>query len=569
MCQPIAIIQFPADFQYDGAYEYNGDNYLGYRRAGVKFRVSGNALAKFRAAGQVRFIRFSRAGSTGWGFLNHEGDLAAVAAIYNRSQSERYKQAERQQAPNGEWYLSPRAFERFVGVGATTRDTWRKNGVPILEGDALDTHDFPDGNGMLTPFYSEKQAKGIVEARAATDGALTLASKAAKKCRVDVCLVSKLAHDGVIEAELRPTRIGSRTFRAWWVSVPNLRRELLRRGHARRTPRAITDAISSEKAAQLIGRHPATIRKLVRRGKIKGEYLGHEHQGGRRLVVSRDSALTYQASCDKALSLSGEEPWIGKRRIRAQYPDLSWDILRPYLYDERTVPPLGRSVGVRFVKRPPGLKCPHKKVREFWAEDVRVLVEWVKTPRAPAGPSPRVQRTLAFLKTYLAGGRSCPKQDIIAAAAEKGIKKQWLNEAIPYLEDLVRENDGTRGKGRFTRWRLEQLNAAKSNGHTSKSSAEEPNPLAQANGTSPQPANAGVHINPEPKRRGRPKGRDPEVIRREKAMLAAWDRGEFGTNKAAAGRAFKFHRQDATKLINAHERKKCKKQFAQKKPCQG
>jgi hypothetical protein len=42
-------------------------------------------------------------------------------------------------------------------------------------------------------------------------------------------------------------------------------------------------------------------------------------------------------------------------------------------------------------------------------------------------------------------------------------------------------------------------------------------------------------------------------------MLASWDRGEHGTNKAAYGRAFGFHRSDATKLINAHEAKKCRK----------
>ncbi len=41
-------------------------------------------------------------------------------------------------------------------------------------------------------------------------------------------------------------------------------------------------------------------------------------------------------------------------------------------------------------------------------------------------------------------------------------------------------------------------------------------------------------------------------------MLEAWDRGEY-PSKAQAGEAHGFHRSDATKIINAHERKKCRK----------
>lgn len=67
---------------------------------------------------------------------------------------------------------------------------------------------------------------------------------------------------------------------------------------------------------------------------------------------------------------------------------------------------------------------------------------------------------------------------------------------------------------------------------------------------------------PERKRRGRPKGRDPEVVQREKDMLADWDaaleRGEC-ISKAELGRKHGFDRSDATKLINDHERRKCRK----------
>src|SRR5262249_6012783 len=59
-------------------------------------------------------------------------------------------------------------------------------------------------------------------------------------------------------------------------------------------------------------------------------------------------------------------------------------------------------------------------------------------------------------------------------------------------------------------------------------------------------------------RRGRPKGETPDVSRRKKEMIQAWDRGEYET-KAEAGRAHGFQRSDAAKIIKAHERKKCRK----------
>jgi hypothetical protein len=58
----------------------------------------------------------------------------------------------------------------------------------------------------------------------------------------------------------------------------------------------------------------------------------------------------------------------------------------------------------------------------------------------------------------------------------------------------------------------------------------------------------------ETRKRGRPKGRTAKRERREREMLERWDRGEYGTNKAKAGRAHGFHRQDATTIILNHER---------------
>jgi hypothetical protein len=72
-------------------------------------------------------------------------------------------------------------------------------------------------------------------------------------------------------------------------------------------------------------------------------------------------------------------------------------------------------------------------------------------------------------------------------------------------------------------------------------------------------ASSSEQVKPTRKPRGRPLGTiDPDVAKRKRKMLAAWDRGEFET-KVAAAKEYDFHRSDATKYINEHEAKKCRK----------
>src|SRR5437899_2443646 len=91
----------------------------------------------------------------------------AFPTAFTSSQAEGYQAKRRQQLESGEWYLSPREFSRAVGVSATTRDYWHENGIPILDGEFPDVAEFPDANGMLTPYWSEQQALNIIDARKA------------------------------------------------------------------------------------------------------------------------------------------------------------------------------------------------------------------------------------------------------------------------------------------------------------------------------------------------------------------------------------------------------------------
>jgi hypothetical protein len=89
-----------------------------------------------------------------------------------------------------------------------------------------------------------------------------------------------------------------------------------------------------------------------------------------------------------------------------------------------------------------------------------------------------------------------------------------------------------------------------------KDSAPTAPPATSASPASPDNGTAD-QSRPAPRsKRGRKRGwRDPDVARRKKEMLDAWDQCEY-TSKANAGAAFGFHKSDATKLINQHMAKR-------------
>lgn len=62
---------------------------------------------------------------------------------------------ERQQAPNGEWYLSPKAYKKKLGITRQTWRYWKAVGIPILGGERLDAHRFRDACGRQVDYGSE------------------------------------------------------------------------------------------------------------------------------------------------------------------------------------------------------------------------------------------------------------------------------------------------------------------------------------------------------------------------------------------------------------------------------
>jgi excisionase family DNA binding protein len=388
MSKPVAILQWPVGTEYTGVLSYNDAVWIDSHKSYERYRLQTGQLSELREAERLHYIQVRRPGMNALVYLNNEEELATIAAAQHRPPRERYQQAERRQAPNGEWYLAPRAYYRRLRITKRTVRYWRKFGIPILEGEELDTHAFVDANGRKTTYYSESQAQRIEEARkesAATEKTDDIVREdiAAKRCRVSVNLVRRLAKKQAIESERRPVHKGGQTVEMYFVSLKGLRRYLRRRARKTRKAKTITDPVSVDEVANLCGVHRTTVNNWIKNKRISHENIGQirgapRWGGGRRFVVSRSEALKYAAGLPSG---DGEE-WLYRFQIKLQFPGLSFRILEHYSIRKPkayNVPPLGRPVAIRSVDRPPGLMCPFERVHQFSRQDVNVLVEWLQT----------------------------------------------------------------------------------------------------------------------------------------------------------------------------------------------
>ena len=154
----------------------------------------------------------------------------------------------------------------------------------------------------------------------------------------------------------------------------------------------------------------------------------------------------------------------------------------------------------------------------------------------------RIRRARAkaedFLSRRLADGEWHQCQILKKEAARLGIQKKPLFAAIKELR--VEKRNALHGRGPGF-WRLVVLQGA---GHAN----------AEATAGQTQPSHLKPTVQPK---RGRPPGSvDSDVQERKRLMLEAWERQDYGDNKARYARQFNFHRQDASKIINSFEAKK-------------
>jgi hypothetical protein len=373
----------------------DGEKFVDSNQAFSRFRLRPHHLCHLRDASKVSFIQVTGAGAGLGRILNHLRELESASAEYSISQAEvhrwlaSYHGAERQRAPNGAWYLSPRAFCRFVNISANTLfNRWRPKGVPILDHEPLDTHKFRDANGRLIDFYSEKQGRKIIKAREDTSSKRVPAKVAAQRCGVDARYVTKLAKDRKIDAVLQPTRIRGRlTKPAYLVDVDSLHKSLRQKEQAK-TPQRISDPIGVKDAARCFGIGLCTLLRYIRNGRIDKETVNPEgNRGWGRWVLSRRQVVEFVAQFRRPQTTGSEEKWLFPRHVRIQF-GITKEVL--YRYGEEAVPPMGRPLHFRLVDRPPGLRCRSARVRQWAAEDARRLSDWLKAPEAAtdAGPQP-------------------------------------------------------------------------------------------------------------------------------------------------------------------------------------
>ncbi len=395
-------------------------------------------------------------------------------AEYNRTLSERYQKTARQQAPSGEWYLSPKTFRVLVNVSySTLLDNWRAHGIPILDYEALDSYPFRNASGRMVDYYSESQGQRIIAARKASASAtptddivaekasasatptddIVAETVAAKRCMVSVNRVRRLAHARAIESERRYIykAEGRQTTEIYFVSVSSLRRHLHDVAANKQRPKSIADPFSVKEAAQECGVQPATINCWINAKKIRHENPGHVGRGGRRFVVSRSEVLEFAATQKRTLSSGDKEEWLYLFQVAIQFPQLSEKTLWYYSKHKHrgiigyNVPPLGRPVTTRTVDRPPGLRCPYKRVSQFFAADVRALVKWLaarangSAPSLLDGAEPAVAETAPASGAARAAATTLPRWDEMTATLfwGEGSIRQFRSNPAKNQRDLI------------------------------------------------------------------------------------------------------------------------------------
>jgi hypothetical protein len=111
----------------------------------------------------------------------------------------------------------------------------------------------------------------------------------------------------------------------------------------------------------------------------------------------------------------------------------------------------------------------------------------------------------------------------------------------------------------FTEWFIDWVTPKSHRGRRYVVSSDPAFTVVESVPTDTRPDDVQYNSSPPPRRKGRcgrPKGRRMDnVVKREQKMLADWDQGKY-SSKAEAGRAHGFHRSDASKLINAHEKER-------------
>jgi hypothetical protein len=309
--------------------------------------------------------------------------------------------------------------------------------------------------------------------------------------------------DYLVVAEIEEKCGVTRTFFNHWRAKPSR----LRRGEKalRTRPEVVAD-----------GRRTRTFRLAGRLGDVRAILSGEEseHPGDGSPSVPRPGALaeaTVKKLLAEALHKGPLEKSEGQRLAREKR------------ISRRQLRRAARSLKIRFCVVGVGADR---------------MCYWCLPGQAPPPliHAPARNKAAEFLRAALANGAQ-PLQKLLKLARQKGINRAVLFQAKDALGVISERHQSAV-------WKL--LGTAQTRPAAPETEANQQKMSASA-----------VESPPAKRRRGRPKGTtDPQVAKRTKDMLDAWDRGEFNANKSAAGRAYGFDPADANRLINAHERGK-------------
>jgi hypothetical protein len=174
-------------------------------------------------------------------------------------------------------------------------------------------------------------------------------------------------------------------------------------------------------------------------------------------------------------------------------------------------------------------------------------------PHKDAVRRQRLEAAKKYLREIMGNRRMRPAHVYAKMKRQHGMPKRLVRSAFKDLKG--REV----GNGRARLWQLPFATPAALSNPPPFAGNEVPQAVPEPNVAPPSADEAASPGTRGKRRGGRPKGPTEDWKNRKRAMIEGWDRGDYGDNKAEAGRAHDFHRSDATNIINAHEREKRRK----------
>jgi hypothetical protein len=474
--------------------------------------------------------------------------------------------------PQSVGLLRLREAAKRIGCSVALFDWWDRNGCPYCPGfrlrDGRDKKLAPRtaGHRRGPAFVREKDvgriAKGFAEAADPPDTIIRSGNEfytIDKAVRYSGLLKHTIQHNA---KRLSSLHLRLRGIQTAYYSREKLDELTLENAAWRQGP-SDPDLISLADTKRLVRCSAHTLRRLVKAGVLhptRPYIVGQDGKGSRQLLFSRSElhmTFVQRPEPGEPIRVGPEETYYLREDGKAHF-HFSDSVLAYWIDVESNLRPGEMALRTKtfYVIADQPRQGSGPESLAWRGEDLRAIVTGKEgsCPGKGRGPFARTASKAArahATKVLKGVKRRLPMRaaDAIKLCEEAGVPG-WLIFRTKKALNIQTSRQVAKGKAAHYWWH-------KPGQKVPAGALAAPSPGA----TSAAPFPSTAHTSPAaPIRRWvRPCGRTAYRVENETKMLAAWDRRQFGENKAATGAAFNIDRSDATKLINMHERQKCRK----------